>query len=294
MPEKARVLLSGKLALDWRKVPSRDNLYSTLLLYVMIPYAAARFFAVSSKLTGLIKVIERSPTQNVRIKINDQTSFRKTLEKIEADCGPLSLDSAINEIQRTKKMLSSGTYMDFARRLGTLYERIYDQTHGRLFFYIPNERKSWYEYPQREFGLKACAEFADCLTDIEEAGKCYATGRWTASVFHLMRIMEAGLHVMCEKARPYGITFPEVEHNRSWDAWLRPLEKQLSKTTEHKSAEWRKVEDSYAEFAADLRNVSRAWRNRTMHIGINYDQEHTLKIYLAVKSFMGDLAGKLK
>ncbi len=40
--------------------------------------------------------------------------------------------------------------------------------------------------------------FPSLATDIDEAGKCFATGRFTATVFHLMRVMEVGVQEFCE------------------------------------------------------------------------------------------------
>jgi hypothetical protein len=48
--------------------------------------------------------------------------------------------------------------------------------------------------------------FSSTSFDIEEAGKCFATGRNTATVMHLMRVMEIGL-----KAAAIGMNVPDPE-----------------------------------------------------------------------------------
>lgn len=258
----------------------------------MIEHNAARFFAIAQKLTSLIKLIERMQDSRKQVSESEREIFVSQLSKIEDDCRAISLDMVLLEVRRTKSNLNDCTYIHLAQRFANIYERIYDQLSQKSFFYLPDDRRAFYIDPRNEFGEKICNAFSECLHDIEEAGKCYGFGRWSATIFHLMRITESGLKFMCGEASQYGIIFPE--HNNSWDSWLKPLDKQFSKRHEEKTVEWKKVESKYAEIAADLRNVSKAWRNPTMHVGINYDQEHAFKIYSAVKHFMGDLTKKLK
>src|SRR5262249_39536541 len=55
---------------------------------------------------------------------------------------------------------------------------------------------------RRLFGEEVATKFVPANQDIEEAGKCLALSRGTATVFHLMRVMEAGLKAL---AKPLGI-----------------------------------------------------------------------------------------
>ena len=250
------------------------------------------FFALCQKIISTVRQIEGSPINNQKISPTYQKSFEEFLNRIESDCKTIPLDDAIAEVKRTKSTLADCTYMQLAHRLANIYERMHDQLNKRAFFYLPDDRRSFYDDPRFEFGEVSCDVFHECLLDIEEAGKCYAFGRWTATVYHLMRIMEEGLKFMCAEASKHGITFPE--HNNSWNSWLDPIDKQIKKQYKEKTSAWNGVEHIYAELAADLRNVSRAWRNKTMHVGTGYDQEQAGKIYSAVKHFMQDLAEKLK
>src|SRR5262249_6091339 len=57
---------------------------------------------------------------------------------------------------------------------------------------------------RRLFGEEVATKFVPANQDIEEAGKCLALSRGTATVFHLMRVMEAGLKAL---AKPLGIPY---------------------------------------------------------------------------------------
>ena len=73
------------------------------------------------------------------------------------------------------------------------------------------------------FGKDVRVAFPSAIIDIEEAGKCLAFERWTACVFHLMRVMETGLHVLGDS-----LNLP-LTTNRSWDAVLRKCGEELDK-----------------------------------------------------------------
>lgn len=62
--------------------------------------------------------------------------------------------------------------------------KVYCLTRGADAYYTPEEPL---------FGMEAEARIPKAANDISEAGKCFATGRYTASVFHLMRAMEAAV-----------------------------------------------------------------------------------------------------
>src|SRR5207245_7948003 len=76
-----------------------------------------------------------------------------------------------------------------------LSERIRDDLQARLFLWIPPERSRFYSQ-KKLFGKLVADKFPQASEDIEEAGKCLALGRGTATVFHLMRVMEGAVEEM--------------------------------------------------------------------------------------------------
>lgn len=73
------------------------------------------------------------------------------------------------------------------------------------------------EEPQ--FGPAVAHSFPSAEFDIQEAAKCLAFDRATASVMHLMRVMELGLRVL---AKHYG-----VEADASWNKTLNQIEAKI-------------------------------------------------------------------
>ena len=53
--------------------------------------------------------------------------------------------------------------------------------------------------PAEFYGPGVVESFSSAVGDMEEAVKCYSRGCSTASVFHLMRVMETGVRALGKK-----------------------------------------------------------------------------------------------
>jgi hypothetical protein len=118
---------------------------------------------------------------------------------------------------------------------------------------------------------------------MEEAGKCIASARETAAVFHLMRIMEVGVQKFGRKLG-VGLTNEKV-----WQVILDEINKAI-KNKQVKTSKQKARQAIYAECAAHLFNVKLAWRNPVMHPKASYTAEETEEIFNHAKSFMRHLA----
>ena len=161
------------------------------------------------------------------------------------------------------------------------------ETASSIFFVIELDKKHFVTDPNL-FGAEVTTAFPSAVVDIEEAGKCFAFERWTASVFHLMRVMEMGLRVLGDTLKLPPNT------NRNWEAILRKCDEELRKPFADKSPEWKSDEPFFAGATAMLRSVKDAWRNPTMHVEKVYTEEQAQDIWNAVKGFMRHLATQLK
>lgn len=133
------------------------------------------------------------------------------------------------------------------------------------------------------FGQQVEDAFPSAAFDIAEAAKCRALARWTASVMHLMRVLEAGLGAL---ARHY-----DVPADSNWNQVLNQIEvktREVGKKTHGAGAEqWA------AEAATHLRFIKNAWRNHAMHPRQVYDEERAVAIFENSRAFMQHLSGNL-
>jgi hypothetical protein len=106
-----------------------------------------------------------------------------------------------------------------------------------------------------------------------------ALGRPTASVFHLMRVMERGLQ---QFGKTIGVLFAD---DKNWQNILDEINKKI-KAMDHKLPETK----NYAALASYLYNVKIAWRNEVMHPKQTYTLDEAKKIFDCVDVFLRELA----
>ena len=147
-----------------------------------------------------------------------------------------------------------------------------------LFFFVPPDRAQYYEKPDL-LGGSVLAKFPTLQYDIVEAGNCYAAGRSTAAVFHLMRIMEVGVQ---EFGKKLGVTLAQ---EKNWQNILDEINKAVKALPKASGI----VE--MAQAAANLYSVKVAWRNEVMHPNETYMQDEAKNLIGLVKIFMEQLAG---
>lgn len=163
--------------------------------------------------------------------------------------------------------------------------RIRDDCSGRLYFQIAPEAVRLYQ-PNAHFGEDVERVFPIAIDDIAEAGKCLALGLGTATVFHLMRVMEAGLRAL---AAELGIPYAP-----SWEAYKKQLDKILDANNYgNLSADQRAKRPFYQDALGDVVAIKTAWRNPTMHIVKTYDTKQAMVVWSATESFMKHVAANL-
>jgi hypothetical protein len=191
----------------------------------------------------------------------------------------LTLDRLIAEFQN-----SSLIYARLRELTTDLHDRITDELNETAFWQISTQDKPL--FVANVFGERASAAFPSMNFDMEESAKCLGLDRPTASVFHLMRLMEASLRIIVREMNMPGV----VVTNPSWDTILKKIDDELHKTYQHKLPAWRSREQFFAEVAAHLRTIKTAWRNPTMHVEKKYTPEEARGIFNAVRAFILHLA----
>jgi hypothetical protein len=189
-------------------------------------------------------------------------------------------------IDRLLEKINEERWKDVVDDILQLQFRIEDELKSKLFMYCPSEKAYYYFNSLKIFGETVIEKFPSIITDIEEAGKCYAVGRNTAAVFHLCRVVEVGLRALGKS-----LNIPEL--NPTWETILKKCDVELSKPIKDRAVLWKTDDIFFSEATANLRAVKSAWRNPTMHVGSKYTDEEAENIFSAIKGFMKHLAVKL-
>jgi hypothetical protein len=179
--------------------------------------------------------------------------------------------------------------LPFETVMPELQRSIERELRASLFLYLPENKRRYFE-GRHLFGETVTTAFPSAALDIEDAGKCFALGRFTACVFHLMRAMEVVLRVLAKTLNEPSI---DPRNNPSWDSILKKCYKEQGKDRRDRAQEWAADPDFFSAVTTTLMGVKDAWRNPTMHVEINYDEERALDIINAVRCFMRHVSRKL-
>ena len=159
---------------------------------------------------------------------------------------------------------------------------------------LPVNKTSYFDGSNNAFPRAVRDAFLSANRDMDEANKCFAFGRYTACVFHLMRIMEVGLIAV---GAPLSV---DVKDN--WGRALDKIEKQIEDRNEKfalnqmsptEKSDWQSNRSFFSGAATHFHMVKDAWRNHTMHIVAHYDEDKARDIFNSISAFMRHLAEKL-
>ncbi len=138
------------------------------------------------------------------------------------------------------------------------------------------------------FGEAVDDRFPDVADDIAAAGRCLALDQWTACVFHLMRVLEHGLHRF---AGHLGVTMKHDLEVENWGEILNAIQGAIRRLEETaKSKERNEQLQRYSEAASQFRHFKHAWRTYVIHTREPYDSARAERAWGAVRDFMQSLA----
>lgn len=153
---------------------------------------------------------------------------------------------------------------------------------SKTFLVLPASDAVLYESKSPHFGKDVNDKFSNCKFEIDEAAKCLAVGRSTATVFHLMRAME---NVLKSVAACLSVTPPNT---RNWGDWLRIIREERLR----RGSKWAE-NDLFQDIWQRLDAVKDAQRNPTMHVETIYTEEEAKAIYELTKGFMKKIASRM-
>ncbi|WP_435627530.1 hypothetical protein [Candidatus Ferrigenium straubiae] len=150
---------------------------------------------------------------------------------------------------------------------------------------LPPDKEEYFEPKAPLFGDEVHAKFNNVIYEISEAAKCLALGRSTASVFHLMRILEIALRAIHSCL---GIEVALTGNERNWGNILARIREETAK----RGNGW--AEKTYfKEIYARLDAVKDAWRNNTMHVESIYTEQEAKILFDNTRALMQKIASRM-
>jgi hypothetical protein len=162
----------------------------------------------------------------------------------------------------------------------------------KFFIHIFEDRlKFWPTTPEADlFGQEVYSKFPSAREDIKCAGLAFGTSLATASVFHLMRVMEVGLTAL---GKVFGVT---LAHN-NWEPAIAQIENKIagmrSDPVWRLKPDYKEQHEYFSAVASYFRTVKDAWRNYAMHGRAHYTLEENEIILISVKAFMRKISERV-
>jgi hypothetical protein len=281
---------------QWRPIPGE-----LVSLWDMLEFDAGDFFTQTDRLARIWSALGALPKQLAQggasddLRLTDDPNCEEWVKKIVSyvrgthndllsdlvePCRTLGLDSAVAQIERilgTMTHPSGCTIAELTGMVNDLRQRIYDQLKQRFFLFVPIEKAKYYS-DKELFGVEVEDKLPEAIYDIAEAGKCLALGRSTATVCHLMRVVEVGVVALAKKLSA------TIKTDQPWGAILREVDDAVKAL----KASGTDVL-GYMSVSASLHAVKEAWRNPAMHSKSKYTEEEAEEIFNASRTFMRKL-----
>lgn len=131
-------------------------------------------------------------------------------------------------------------------------------------------------------------KYPSAAFEVEEAAKCIALGRYTASVFHAMRALEVGIKALSARL---GIPNPTKPAEKNWGLILKAIDTKIDELWPRSSRLSGTEGAAFEELHASLDAVRNPWRNATMHVETIYAPHEALHIIRCSAFFLRKLSG---
>lgn len=163
---------------------------------------------------------------------------------------------------------------------------------GTVFLPINPEQARFYREPRRDW-QEVIGRFAPAAEDIEEASRCYALGRYAASIYHCMQVLEFGL---LELGKLLKVTDPKS----GFTAVSNELERFLKRKWDGLSDAEKKSRPFFEQINMPIQAIKDACRNKVSHaegravlLRADFSPRVTMEIYTQVRAFMRRLATEM-
>ena len=250
----------------------------------MLTFHAQRFAIISNLLTKISQTFLVLNSQGIIARVSLPDTIEQDLIdlcndllvldlKMSAKCAKRLMDGINNQDLDNNKL------MNLANELNI---RIRDELEDRVSFMLSSGKAQFYNPVLPIWGKEIQDKLPNLIEDIAEANNCFALERYTACVFHLMRVMERAVQKYANKL---GIS-EAITCDEEWQRILNLARGQLNVLYPKPKGPDRIKHES---IISNLESIKNAWRNPTMHPKATYTEEETKAILFAVEIFMKNL-----
>ena len=217
--------------------------------------------------------------------------LKSVLEYLSKCSGAVDLDGTKHLADELLGEVSPGMNVDeLDAKIDSIQSIARNELKNRKFLYVSEELTKYYDN-KSICGVAVAEKFPKAMADIIESGNCYALGRPTACVFHLMRVIPYGMEIL---ARRLKVRYSRPIETLEWGSVIQPIDKavralgQLPRTK-------KRIENQkyYSEIVSHLYFCKDAWRNHVSHGRDPYDMPQAKSVMDHVCRIMNLLASRM-
>jgi hypothetical protein len=289
-----------------QSAPWESNPYGLIGWGEMLYFSAQRFFWASYSLQEIrtncfVKSIPVAGDEKIFALPHPLDDFTKSdsvnrlehVEKIFGELGmTISAETAKEVYDALKEDSPRKNFQWLIDQIDGLRKLAVKEMNNKAFFYVSSERAKFFPRmdDQHIFGQNVATAFPSAAFDIAESGICLALARGSASVFHLMRVLEIGLTAL---GTQFGVSLAHT----NWAPAITEIERKVRNM--NNDAAWKDrpdcktLQEFYAQAASHFGVLKDAWRNHTMLARGAYTEEQAERVFENVKGFMQKLSERL-
>ena len=260
----------------------------------MLEHNALSFLGAVTELTRLRQIlsgIEESTEKHQLLTPETVGNVSPQVHVLYKEAGNVGAKLACIATERLFARLSENpcrlTLIEFSNALKDIESRLADHLRFLKFFVIPEDQAVLFEGAEKLLKPETAALFPSVWFDCEEAAKCLCLGRYTASVFHTMRILEIAIASL---AKRLDIPDPVKANDRSWGVMLGKIRDRIDQNFP-KNGRLPETEGSRLEaIHASLDAIKNPWRNATMHVESVYTEDEARHILVCTSHLMDKMS----
>lgn len=225
------------------------------------------------------------------LSLPDKTTIRELFKEILENSTTVGANVTATAAQDVIKMLRKNvTYKEIGEEIKIVDEIFRKEIRSATIFSVSIELSNMLYKDGEQFGKQFNLNFPSAVFELDEACACLALGRDTASVFHLMRIMEIVLRSLNSCL---GLPDP-TGSDKNWENMLTAMKTQMNSRNQHANGGWQgKDKELFTELHASMDAVRAAWRNTTMHVEHRYNAEEANHLFVVVRQFAKKVASRM-
>lgn len=133
--------------------------------------------------------------------------------------------------------------------------------------------------------MNECASFRDAKHDAAEACVCFTFDRFTACVYHLMRVAEHGLISVSAS-----LNVPEEKLSKGWDGCIQGIESAIKTISSTKpTTHWQDDIKKYTDLCSWFSTIKSGWRNPASHVPRIYTETSAVGMFAATCTLFNHL-----